>query len=427
MTVKVVDGNSGSDTIAVTLNVTDREEPPLAPDAPSVSATTGSNTSLDVTWTEPSNTGRPAIDNYDLRYQKTTELGWTNGPENRTGTSATIGSLDPGTDYRVQVRARNAEGAVSWSTSGPGTTSGGGRPAAPTSLTATANGQSEIELAWTAPASTGGSPITGYRIEVSSTRNSGWSTRVTNTGTTTTRYSHTGLPADTTRYYRVSAINANGPGPVSNVDGATTDAGRRRPSRRPHQPDRHRPTGRARIDLAWTAPASTGGSPITGYRIEVSSTRNSGWSTRVTNTGTTTTRYSHTDLPADTTRYYRVSAINANGPGPVSNVDGATTDAGGGSTVRAVDDAADTPEDTSVTIAVLDNDSPADRLTVVEVSVPTHGTAVVAAAGTVEYTPGAGLSRHRPLHVRGGGRVGADGPGSGRGDSAAGERPAVGG
>ena len=41
-------------------------------------------------------------------------------------------------------------------------------------------------------------------------------------------------------------------------------------------------------------------------------------------------------------------------------------------------------------IDVLANDSDAngDTLTVVEVSAPAHGTAVVVAAGTVEYTPG---------------------------------------
>ena len=122
VTVKVEDGNSGSDTIVVTLNVMDQDEPPLAPSTPSVSATPGSNNSLDVSWTAPTNTGRPAITNYDLQYQKTTETGWTDGPQNETGPSATIGNLDTGTEYRVQVRARNAEGAVAWSESGNGST-----------------------------------------------------------------------------------------------------------------------------------------------------------------------------------------------------------------------------------------------------------------------------------------------------------------
>ena len=55
---------------------------------------------------------------------------------------------------------------------------------------------------------------------------------------------------------------------------------------------------------------------------------------------------------------------------------------------RAVDDAAETPEDTPVTISVLGNDSDPDgnTLTVVEVSAPTHGTAVVD-TGAVVYTP----------------------------------------
>ena len=54
----------------------------------------------------------------------------------------------------------------------------------------------------------------------------------------------------------------------------------------------------------------------------------------------------------------------------------------------AGDDAADTPEDTSVTIDVLGNDSDpdGDTLAVVEVSAPTHGTAVVD-TGAVVYTP----------------------------------------
>ena len=55
----------------------------------------------------------------------------------------------------------------------------------------------------------------------------------------------------------------------------------------------------------------------------------------------------------------------------------------------AVDDAAATAEDTPVTIDVLanDRDPDGDTLTVVQVSAPAHGTAVVADAGEVVYTP----------------------------------------
>ena len=218
VTVKVVDSQGASDTIAVTLNVTDQDEAPLAPNTPSVTATSGSTASLDVSWTAPTNTGRPAITNYDLQYQVPGASSWTNGPRNVTNTSTSIPNLDSDTSYEVQVRARNADGAVAWSESGTGrTTAPGG---APTGLTATASGKSQINLSWSAPASSGGSPITGYRIEVSTNGGSTWSDLVANTGNTNRNYSHTGLAGSVTRitrHYRVAAINSTGAGPFSNV------------------------------------------------------------------------------------------------------------------------------------------------------------------------------------------------------------------
>ena len=108
-------------------------EPPAQPAAPSVASTAGSTTSLDVTWSAPVNTGRPAIESYDLRYQKATETAWTNGPQDVTATSTTIASLDADTAYRVQVRATNDEGDSQWSLSGTGSTNAPpAQPAAPT-------------------------------------------------------------------------------------------------------------------------------------------------------------------------------------------------------------------------------------------------------------------------------------------------------
>ena len=137
--VKADDGNGGTDTIAVTITVTDVDEPPGQPAAPSVSATAGSTTSLDVTWTAPTNTG-PAIASYDLQYRAGTSGNFTDGPQNVTGTSAAIGSLAADTSYEVQVRATNAEGDGDWSVAGTGRTTATSAPGAPTGLTATASG-----------------------------------------------------------------------------------------------------------------------------------------------------------------------------------------------------------------------------------------------------------------------------------------------
>ena len=97
-------------------------------------------------------------------------------------------------------------------------------PGPPTGLTATANGAFWIALAWIAPTDTGGSSITGYRIEVSPDGASDWTDLVANTATTATTYAHTGLTAATTRHYRVSAINAADTSDPSDSADATTGA-----------------------------------------------------------------------------------------------------------------------------------------------------------------------------------------------------------
>ena len=127
--VKADDNNGGTAaTVTVTITITDVNEKPERPAAPTVIATAGSTTSLSVSWTEPATTG-PDIDDYDLRYREGTSGGWTNGPQNQTGTSAAIGSLDAGTAYQAQVRATNDEGNSNWSPSRSGTTTAEATPA----------------------------------------------------------------------------------------------------------------------------------------------------------------------------------------------------------------------------------------------------------------------------------------------------------
>ena len=110
VTVKADDGNGGADTVAVTITLADAVEKPLAPGMPAVSATSGSTTSLDVRWTAPGNTGRPALSGYKLQYRQGSSGAWTDHAHSGTGTTATIASLTAATAYEVQVRAVNADG-----------------------------------------------------------------------------------------------------------------------------------------------------------------------------------------------------------------------------------------------------------------------------------------------------------------------------
>ena len=134
--VKLSDPNGGSVFHSLTINVTDENEPPAAPAAPRVTATSGSGWSLEVTWNAPRNDG-PPISSYQIRYRKTGDdsdwVPWTHSGTGRSAKITTIPDpddsnaqvhLEPRQQYEVQVRALNGEGdsTENWSTSGKGTT-----------------------------------------------------------------------------------------------------------------------------------------------------------------------------------------------------------------------------------------------------------------------------------------------------------------
>ena len=135
VTVNVTDGKAADgtadttadDTIAVTINVTDVNEPPPAPSAPTVAAnSTTPTTKLDVSWTAPDVTGKPAISDYDVQYRLSGGSTWTDASFTGTTTSTTLTGLTAGKSYEVQVRAVNAEGDGAWSSSGSAITKAGG-------------------------------------------------------------------------------------------------------------------------------------------------------------------------------------------------------------------------------------------------------------------------------------------------------------
>ena len=111
----------------VTINVTDVEEPPGKPNAPTVTAKTGTHDALTVTWVVPDNTGS-AITSYAFQYRKHDVEGWTTqniaaiNPNESPPTSLNITRLLPDTEYLARVQATNDEGTGEWSDQGAGTT-----------------------------------------------------------------------------------------------------------------------------------------------------------------------------------------------------------------------------------------------------------------------------------------------------------------
>ena len=82
-------------------------------------------------------------------------------------------------------------------------------------------GDREVQLTWSAPASSGGSPIFGYRVDY---RPDGgdWATAAANTGDSARQFTVGGLTNGTSYTFRVAAHNVNGMSDYSAVSGPAT-------------------------------------------------------------------------------------------------------------------------------------------------------------------------------------------------------------
>ena len=228
------------------------------------------------------------------------------------GTSTTLSYIDSnvvaGMTYYYVVKAVNSVGTSSASneasSSIPSTV-----PSAPTNLAA-ALATGKITLTWSAPASSGSSPLTGYVIY------RGTSSALTgqvSIGTSTATSYVDAMILKGTYYYTVKAVSSVGSSPASTSTSVVVDASNTAPGM---------VTGLSAmatgssgvIKLTWTAP-SNGGSAITGYKIY------RGWSSgfeTLVKTISPGTSYTDTWMTNGVTYYYKVAAVNAIGTGALS-------------------------------------------------------------------------------------------------------------
>jgi chitodextrinase len=206
---------------------------------------------------------------------------------------------------------------LSWAQTGGGGDTG--PPTAPATLTATAVGSTQVDLAW--PVSSDDVGVVGYRVE--RCQGAGCSSFVEVAAPAGTGYSDTGLTPATTYRYRVRAADAAGNmSGYSPVADATTGL----------PPDLEPPTapsgltttaaGTAQVDLAWSA--STDNVGVVGYRVE--RCQGAGCSNFVQVAAPAGTSYSDTGLSAGTSYSYRVRAADAAGNlSGYSSIQSATT------------------------------------------------------------------------------------------------------
>ncbi len=292
----------------------------------SLTATVTGPSTIEISWTAPSETGGSPITKYRVRVflgeDFSTETFVDLEPTVR---SYTVSGLLASTKYTISVQPINRIGSDGSFKFVQPTTAAIKAPAAPTGLTATADGATKIKLTWTAPDDNGGAAITGYRIESRLPSESVFRTLINNTGNTKTDFTHAGLSPSTQRFYRVRAINSRGSGGASSSATAITTAGAP-----PGLPTGFTATasGRTTINLSWAAPTNTGGLPITGYELQYSQNKTPRQWIQLGGGNIIRTSYAHRrrGRSASTTDHYRLRVSNNRGSSAWTSSVNATTD-----------------------------------------------------------------------------------------------------
>ena len=300
-TTAIGDGTASSASDAVT--------PVTTPGTPTAVAGAADDASVVVTWTAPTDNGGSAITDYTVESSSDSGTTWTAFSHDASTTaSLRVTGLTNGTAYTFRVSAVNAVGtgtASATASATPVTT-----PTAATSVAGTA-GDTQVTLTWTAPTDNGGSAITDYTVE-SSSDSTTWTTFADGTSTTASA-TVTGLTNGTSYTFRISPVNAQGTGTASTASAAVV------PVTTPGVPTAVAATADGTTaTVTWTAPTVTGGTAITGYKVEQTVDDGTTWATATADTASTAATATYSDLTSGASYSFRVSAINAVGTGTAS-------------------------------------------------------------------------------------------------------------
>lgn len=250
-----------------------------------------SKDSITIKWTGNVDTTSYYVyrsDSYDGTYTKVATV--TTNSYKDTG-------LQSDTNYYYRVSAHNSAGTGTKSSKLTAETMR--KPGPVTGLSQTDKTKSSVKISWTK-----NSDAQTYSVYRSSSASGTYS--LIKSGVTGTTYTDSGLSAEKTYYYKVSAVNDIGTGPQSEYFAAETLA-------RPAKVTGLKQSSNTMnsISIKWTAAEDTDGYYV--YRSDASS----GTYSKVgTVTGTT---YTDKELKAGTKYYYKVAAYNVVGTGTQSS------------------------------------------------------------------------------------------------------------
>jgi phosphodiesterase/alkaline phosphatase D-like protein len=296
--------------------------PSTAPGVPTnVTAARVASGVVRVSFTAPGSAGDSAVIDYDVEYSTDPVFLAGSGTFFEGGTTAAsyvdVTGLVNGRVYYFRVRAQNAAGVGAWSSvsagAAPFTT-----PSAPAAPAVSNLPGNVVRVTAVAP-TTGGSAITDYDVQFSTSSYFGSATFFEGTASDAGFVDVTGLMNGRTYYFWVCAQNAAGCGDwsSSSVSIVAMDI----PSAAPTSLS-GLGVALGTVRVSWTVPTALGGGSITDYDVEYSTDPAfAAGSGTFFEGGTTTTNYVDvTGLTLGVVYYFRARVANAAGNGPWSNV-----------------------------------------------------------------------------------------------------------
>ncbi len=269
------------------------------PGAPTGVSGSPADSTVNLVWTAPSDTGASAITGYSVQYAVDPYSSWTTAAMcTGTGTSCAITGLTNGTSYKFKVSASNSTGESPYSTVSLAVTPEG-PPGAPT-ISGITGGDGSVEVSFTAGTST--LTITNY--EYSLNAGSTWISAADATSPITI----SGLVNGTTYSIIIRGVSASGSGTASLSASGT-------PSALPGSPTITAVTGGGDgTSLVVTFLAGySGGSSITDYEYGISPGENTNTFGSYVSISGTTSPFTISGLASGSTYTVRLRAKNAAG------------------------------------------------------------------------------------------------------------------
>ena len=243
-----------------------------------------------------------------LRHRvNTSGSSWTDAtPKDTSGSSETfdLSSLEGNTEYVVEAwlaGTPNTKESATFTTKPV-------EPDAPRNVRITGHGDRELTVAWDAPSDTGGSQITGYKVQWKLSSQNDWNTYTER------------MDDDDQSPYKITEDLTNGDeyavriiAVTSAGDGSPSNEAKDTPRTIPDAPTISSVTeGHRKLTVIWSAPSEDGGADVTGYKVQWKADTVTDWDaqTGVTEVSASGLTREITGLTNGTTYDVRVRADN---------------------------------------------------------------------------------------------------------------------